>query len=173
VHAVQARCTVDGTPPSVYYRGALYSNTSTILRPSVLARCARCIIYNSFLLRTSHCPVDSHHDCIFSFLEVGAAFFTCFRGAACVPKEFSTVDFGLFRIRTLQEPWYTAPCVLCRYTYTRATTNCVLVLAHYHRSERKHSALEAVAITFLLVCINPIQPVKKTSWRRLMSLRIV
>ena len=81
MHAVQARCTVDGTPPSVYYSGALYSNTSTILRPSVLARCARCIIYNSFLLRTSHCPVDSHHDCIFSFLEVGAAFFTCFRGA--------------------------------------------------------------------------------------------
>jgi len=36
-----------------------------ILRPFVLARCTRCIIRNSFLLCSSHCPVDSHHDCVF------------------------------------------------------------------------------------------------------------
>jgi len=49
-----------------------------ILRPSVLARCARCIIRNSFLLRfrlrSSHCPVDSHHDCVFSFRVRGGVF---------------------------------------------------------------------------------------------------
>ena len=49
-----------------------------ILRPSVLARCARCITRNSFLLRfqlrSSHCPVDSHHDCVFSFRVRGGLF---------------------------------------------------------------------------------------------------
>ena len=41
-------------------------------------RCARCITRNSFplrfLLRSSHCPVDSHHDCVFSFRVRGGLF---------------------------------------------------------------------------------------------------
>jgi len=58
-----------GQPP-LCTTGVPHTPALPILRPSVLARCARFMIRNSFrlrfLLRTSYCPVDSHHDGIFS-----------------------------------------------------------------------------------------------------------
>ena len=65
--------------PPLYTTGVPHTPTlPPILHPSVLAQCARFIIRNSFLLRfllrSSHCPVDSHHDYIFSFRGRGRSF---------------------------------------------------------------------------------------------------
>ena len=64
--------------PLCILQGVPYTPTlPPILRSSVLARCARCITHNSFLLRflqlrSSHCPVDSHHYFVLSFHFVGS-----------------------------------------------------------------------------------------------------
>ena len=73
---IQARCTVDGPTPSVYYRGAPYSNTPTHLAPF-----RACTVRTMHKFVTHSCfavPIALWtHTTIVSFHFVGGAAFSC------------------------------------------------------------------------------------------------